>query len=565
MSRHRILWTTFLLLSTFFLVPSLSLFAQERRTALVIGNANYESSPLANPVNDANDIAKALRNLGFIVIHKKNATQREMEKAVREFGKTLRKHGGVGLFYYAGHGIQVNGRNYLIPVDAEIETESDVKFEAVDAGRVLGKMEDADNDLNIVILDACRDNPFARSFRSSTQGLARMDAPRGSIIAYATAPGSVAADGGGRNGVFTKYLLKHMNTPGLPIEDVLKNVRTDVLDESNERQIPWESSSLTGNFYFNSGRGIAVRKRPTTEPEGSLREEKAGLERERRELERLRTEIERQKLESERKRLQAEKKRLEAASLANKPSKASTKPLSKRTGVPDNRTWTDPVTGMEFVWVPKGCFEMGCGSWTSDCSNNEKPVHEVCLDGFWMGKHEVTQGQWKKIMGSNPSYKKGDTYPVEEVSWDDAQEFISKLNAKGNGKHDFRLPTEAEWEYACRSGGKPEKYAGGSDVYRLAWYVGNSGHSSHPVGTKKPNGIGLYDMSGNVLEWCEDWYGKYSSASLKNPKGPSEGRDRVIRGGSWYDSQGSARCADRNGFHPDSRHTYLGFRLVRTP
>ncbi len=159
---------------------------------------------------------------------------------------------------------------------------------------------------------------------------------------------------------------------------------------------------------------------------------------------------------------------------------------------PDGKTWTDSVTGMAFVWVPKGCFEMGCGTWTSDCDSDEKPVHEVCLDSFWMGKHEVTQGEWKKIMGNNPStFKKGDKYPVERVSWNDAQEFIRRLNAKTGGRGKFRLPTEAEWEYACRSGGKPQKYAGGSDPDRVAWYGSNSGGSTHPVGTKAANGLGI--------------------------------------------------------------------------
>lgn len=223
----------------------------ERRLALVIGNGAYKNSPLKNPPNDAYDIAITLKKLGFEVIHEKNASHRVMEKAIRDFGKRLRK-GGVGLFYFAGHGIQVNGRNYLVPVDAKIESESDVKFESVDAGRVLGKMEDAGNDLNIVILDACRDNPFARSFRTSSQGLARMDAPKGSLIAYATAPGSVAADGAGRNGIYTKYLLKHMVSPRLKIEDVLKKVRNDVMNETNDKQVPWESSSLRGDLYFNA-------------------------------------------------------------------------------------------------------------------------------------------------------------------------------------------------------------------------------------------------------------------------------------------------------------------------
>lgn len=224
------------------------------RTALVIGNGEYKNSLLQNPPNDARAIANALKESGFVVSIEINASQRVMENAVRNFGKKLRK-GGTGLFYYAGHGIQVNGRNYLVPVGATIESESDVKYEAVDAGLVLGKMEDAGNDLNIVILDACRNNPFARSFRSVEQGLARMDAPKGSLIAYATAPGSVAADGEDGNGIYTKYLIQNIHIQGLTIEQVLKRVRVAVANETSNKQIPWESSSLMGNFYFNTGEG----------------------------------------------------------------------------------------------------------------------------------------------------------------------------------------------------------------------------------------------------------------------------------------------------------------------
>jgi hypothetical protein len=252
-----------------FLTPIVAISAQESRAALVIGNGTYKSSPLANPVNDANDMADALKKLGFSVMLKINADQRAMEDSIRAFGKKLRS-GGVGLFYYAGHGLQVEGRNYLVPIGTDIQSEADVKYEAVDAGRVLAQMEDAENSMNIIILDACRDNPYARSFRSSERGLAKMDAPTGSILAYATAPGSVAADGVGRNGIYTSKLLKHMFTPGLEIGRLFRQVRVEVMKDSGTRQVPWESSSLTGDFFFYKKRGLAVVERPLTEPQKSI-------------------------------------------------------------------------------------------------------------------------------------------------------------------------------------------------------------------------------------------------------------------------------------------------------
>ena len=229
---------------------SLTIKGTNQRLALVIGNGQYTASPLKNPVRDARDMAVTLKKLGFQVIYEENATRRKMDDAVRAFYAKLRQS-ETGLFYFAGHGMQVKGRNYLIPVDARIETESDVEHESIDVGRVLGKMEDAGNPVNIIILDACRDNPFARGVRSSGAGLARMDAPVGSIVAYATSPESVAADGRGQNGVYTKHLLKEMMTPGLTIEQVFKAVRNGVMDETNNKQVPWESTSLRGDFYFS--------------------------------------------------------------------------------------------------------------------------------------------------------------------------------------------------------------------------------------------------------------------------------------------------------------------------
>ncbi len=222
-----------------------------------------------------------------------------------------------------------------------------------------------------------------------------------------------------------------------------------------------------------------------------------------------------------------------------------------------DKEMTDPTTGMEFVSVPKGCFQMGSNEY-----NDEKPVHEVCVDGFWMGKYEVTQGQWQKIMGDNPAgFKKGDKYPVEKVSWEDTQKFITQLNKK-SGK-EYRLPTEAEWEYAARAKSS-YKYSGGDDLNAVAWYDGNSGDSTHPVGQKKANDFGLYDMSGNVWEWCADWYdGKYyASSPQENPTGPDSGADRVLRGGGWIYHPVRCRSVLRIRHDPGDRRAGIGFRLV---
>lgn len=221
--------------------------AAEKRVALVIGNSAYPTSPLTNPVNDARDIAATLRRLDFTVIEKTDVSQKEMNRAIAQFGEKL-TNDTVALFYYAGHGMQVKGKNYLIPVDAQITSEASARAETVDVDTVLDQL--GHSPFNIVILDACRNNPFERRFRSTSGGLAQMDAPKGTLIAYATAPGKVASDGSGRNGLYTQELLKNLHTPGLPLEAVFKRVRNGVMQASGDAQTPWESSSLTGDFYF---------------------------------------------------------------------------------------------------------------------------------------------------------------------------------------------------------------------------------------------------------------------------------------------------------------------------
>ena len=232
----------------------------ETRIALVIGNSEYSSGPLPNPANDAKMIGDTLSGLGFEVIARRNADQNTMKRAIQEFGARLEKGGpaAVGLFYYAGHGVQLNGRNYLIPTTAQIEREGDVEIEAVSADWVIEQMRYARNRLNIVILDACRNNPFTRSMRSVDHGLAIMDAPAGILIAYSTAPGAVAADGSGRNSPYTEALSQAMRDLHEPVEQVFKHVRVGVMSATSGKQVPWESSSLTGDFYFAAAPSIAV-------------------------------------------------------------------------------------------------------------------------------------------------------------------------------------------------------------------------------------------------------------------------------------------------------------------
>jgi len=230
------------------------------------------------------------------------------------------------------------------------------------------------------------------------------------------------------------------------------------------------------------------------------------------------------------------------------------------------KTWQDPITGMEFVWVPGGCYEMGCGPWTKDCFKQEFPLHEVCVDGFWLGKYEVTQGQWKQLMGYNHSlFNLGKFYPVERVTWYETQRFIKKLNEQHGGKYWFRLPTEAEWEYAARSGGQTEMFSGGNNADAVAWYHGNSRESTHSVGKKAPNGLGLYDMSGNVWEWCQDLNSTkaYKRHAKNNPVIIEKASNhRVIKGGGWNDIERFVRCAQRLDNMPGVRDVNIGFRIV---
>ena len=255
-----------------------------------------------------------------------------------------------------------------------------------------------------------------------------------------------------------------------------------------------------------------------------------------------------------------------SGSLTSTAFTSSTNALSSNSSSPSGNTITIPVKNginIEMVKVEAGSFNMGATPEMENPWEDEKPVHRVTLtNDYYIGKYEVTQALWQAVMGKNPSWFKGNDLPVEQVSWNDCQDFISKLNAM-TGKR-FRLPTEAEWEYAARGGKKSRgyQYSGSNTLGDVAWYSDNSGSKTHAVGTKQPNELGIYDMAGNVDEWCQDWYVSYSSSPQTNPTGAASGSDRVSRGGSWYFSARGCRSSYRRGNTPDFRNGDLGLRLV---
>ena len=556
----------------------------ETRVALVIGNSNYKSAPLRNPVNDARAIADKLQSLGFKVTLKLDQDQKSMADAIRVFGNQL-KAGGAGLFYYAGHGMQVRGRNFLIPVDADIQNEDEVPYRSVDANEVLSKMETAKNRLNLMILDACRNNPFARKFRSASQGLAQMDAPSGTLVAFATAPGSVASDGIGKNGIYTQHLLASLGQPGVPVEQLFKRVRVGVMKDTRNTQVPWESSSLVGDFYFKPGTASATADPAAIElvywdsikDSQSAEDYKAYLKKY---PNGLFADI------AKRRALNPPKPVTSAVASIAPISTSAIKP-ELSTGTVAGKVWKEPTTGMEFVWIPKGCFQMGSPAYEKDRGNDERQ-HEICVDGYWLAKYEVTNSQYRQFKPAHDSgnYEgnnlNGDTQPVMKVSWNDAIAFAEWLSQK-TGKT-FKLPTEAEWEYAARAGTKTTRYWGDEDSqlcrhaniadrtskvafsnFMYAYDGCDDGYKvSSPVGRFAPNSFGLHDMLGNVFEWTSSPYDQAYAGGEKRAAS-SEGGQRVARGGSWTDASWAARAASRRYWTPDARYYDLGLRLARNP
>jgi formylglycine-generating enzyme required for sulfatase activity len=542
--------------------------AAAERVALVIGNADYKDAPLRNPVHDAHDVAQALRALGFEVLEATNINRRKMIETVTAFGTRL-QHAQVSLFYYSGHGVQYQGSNYLIPLQTVIRTPTELEHEAMDVRRVLGHMQQGTTQLNIVILDACRDNPFRNliGFRSyGEHGLARLPGVRSALIAYATQPDNTAADGTGRNGTYTKHLLRYLKQPGLTLPDLFSEVGRGVLQETNGQQEPWVSFSPLPRFCLAGCEPSA----PAMSPPQVMMTPKPPS----------------------------------PGSPGTEVAVGSYPPAPEARLAPTFRN----SIGMEFVLIPAGEFRRGSDDNDTDLSS-AKPVHKVRISRpFYVGKYEVTQAEWQRIMGNNPNKERGSPYkeghsqpwgfvgdrlPVTYVSWHDVQHFIQRLNTREGGPH-YRLPTEAEWEWAARgSDGRRYPWGNQFDGTRLngadrEWHFGtcvsrtgdcmdnaskrpSDGYGGlAPVGSfeggKSP--FGVYDMVGNVMEWVQDVHGPYPRATVVDPTGPPPvdpaGKSRVVRGYAFFhDDPVWCQSAKRFGDSPQTTRHYTGFRLLK--
>jgi formylglycine-generating enzyme required for sulfatase activity len=505
--------------------------APEARVALIIGNADYEDARLRNPVNDARAVAQALRGAGFDVVVVENANRDRMHEAIIEFGDRLRERKGVGLFYFSGHGVQVGGRNFMVPLGARIASERMVDVATVDVNRVLAEMDAGQARVNIVVLDACRDNPYARAFRAASRGLAQVDAPRGTLIAYATAPGKVAADGTGANSPYTAALVKHLPAPGVPIEGVFKRVRRDVLEGTRGQQEPWEASSLTGDFVFvpagaaaprpavaalppsSATAGIKVREEPrallgtvsVTSPvagvEVWLGEQRLGVTREGAALVAEKVPAGTYALRAARKGYRDWQRQVQVEANQRAETLIDIEPLRREP--PKVVRGED---GAEMVLVPAGEFWMGSepaetaraaevcrkgGSTEAQCTQwleREVPRHRVRLDAFHIDRLEVTNALFERFVratghrtlaearGTGGRWetrdRTGQAVQLPGLSW----RTPSPGGAAAEPQHPVVQVTWADAQAYCRWAGKRlpteaewEKAARGPDGRRYPW------------------------------------------------------------------------------------------------
>ena len=619
------------------------------RKALVIGNAAYSGKQtLKNPLNDAADLAKTLRELGFSVTSATDLSQRTFKESINDFAKELSPVDEV-VFYYSGHGAQALGENYLIPLGAVINAPEDYPYEAVSASWALQRLAVAK--ISIFILDACRNDPTSKSF--GTKGLAKLEPDSGTqYVIYATEKDNEAQDGAGRNSPFAESFIRNLKTSSKKIEDMMKDVRAEVKRATSNQQSPTAYGILDEDFYFNSSalpleaKTPVQTKVPGSSPQAQIIVNYGSIL--------ISSNVEAEVyLDST---LQGKvpagaQMKLSPVQTGNRrlDLKAAGKIETRYVQVDKDREskvdFSIDLTPPGFVFVEGGSYMMG----SNDGYSNEKPVHNVTLSPFCLAKHELTVAEFRAFVNAtgyqttaelegsaygikdgnwgwqngfnwkNPGFSQSDQHPVTCISWYDAISYcnwrsqneglspaynIDKSRKDANngnssdnykwtvslvpGAKGYRLPSEAEWEYAARSRGMNYKYAWGNDEKpyirgskaanvadesskkQINWADYFSGYDdgyvyTAPVGSFAANDLGAFDMGGNVWEWCWDWYdsGYYAKSQSSDPIGAGSGSSRLVRGGCWDNGPESLRVCDRNGFNPNYRNSYVGVRLVR--
>ncbi len=537
---------------------NLSLSAHAARHALVVGNSDYPGDDYLgeNPRNDARAIGAALQSVGFTVTPAFDlTTQSQFENTVNQFSLKLAQNDEV-VFYYSGHGVQVNGKNYLVPTQARVVAEAQVPEKAVSVDYVLGALTRAGT--GVVIIDACRDNPFKGIFKGTPPvGLKPQGAPAGFLVAFAADENQRAATGSGDNSPYVLHLQEKIAQPGLSVFDVFTQVRDALDTETHGKQQPMFSSRLNRAYCF------AGCDEPDDGRVDSLQAQLAALQ----------ADIARMKRDKEVEIEQVRQKQEEAEQLAlHLGGQPQRDVIPSRDNIPSSgKAFRDCADCPEMVYLQGGTFQMG----SDDGDGDEKPVHSVTVEGFALGKYEVTFAEYDQFCEATRRDKPKDEgwgrgkRPVINVSWNDAVAYTDWLSAK-TGKT-YRLPTEAEWEYAAR-GGTTTKYWWGNDIGRNRANCDGCGSQwdnkqTAPVDSFAANPFGLHDTAGNVWEWTcseytNDGYNGKENAWIRKNHASSDG-PRVGRGGSWHGTPSWLRSSDRYNSGPSDRDDNVGFRLAR--
>jgi len=633
------------LVLAFCLILTAGVVSAQSRVALVIGNGAYKHAPgLPNPTSDATEVGAALERLGFDVLMRTDQTAAGMRAAVRDFSIVM-EGAELALFFYAGHGIQVGGRNYLIPVDADVEREADVDLSTIPLDLILAQM-DRSSATRVVFLDACRNNPFesrlarsmgqSRAVGSLGNGLAPIETDGGTFVGYATDPGEVAFDGAGRHSPFTASLLQHIEQPGLEINSLMTRVRADVFQNTDRLQRPWSSSSLLNEVYLASSEPVAEPERKLDprlvelaawEQVQSLDTDSAyqayldtypqGLFRQMAEAQ-LNTQPAVATPETEVAVLAPPQKPITRSEPMIPAVRPTARPAPQATPEPVVVTEPEPerarptltlVTPLNedcaacprTLLIPAGATTLG-----SDVSSAEGPRTPQTIASFYMSAAEITVGEMRRFEEASgqrirrscfvwtevgrlrsrdgaywgaPGFDVTDDHPAACINWDDAQAYVNWLNSE-DPKGGWRLPSEAEFEYASRAGTVTSyPWDGGAEALcRQANGAGAESKFRHrnracddgfatpvPASTFPANAFGLSHMIGNLWEWTADcWNGSHRGASAEGAARISGNcSSRVLRGGSWDDPAENLRAAYRVGIPKNRRQANVGFRVAR--